>query len=117
MISSPFIRTLQTAAYFQNSILTSLGCQNPDKETIIVNKNISVKLGKESHKIFKDGILKKESSLKLLRIWLDSKVGKIEKDDNAITLFLEDGKFKDQRVSERYTKGIEDILKRHFLDD
>ena len=67
MISSPFVRTLQTAAYFH----TGIGCPNPK---LLLNNNIVVKLGKSSGKVFlKDGgVLATHGEKNTLKDWMDS---------------------------------------------
>ena len=50
IICSPFIRTLQTAAYFANSINYTA--------PMLLNNNIVVKLGSGSSKVHSEGVLK-----------------------------------------------------------
>jgi hypothetical protein len=54
-----------------------------------------VKLGKNTCKVFTEGVLQKEGAQKTLKNWLDSKAGKLEKDSFAAEIFHDNGKYKD----------------------
>jgi hypothetical protein len=54
-----------------------------------------VKLGKNTCKVFTEGVLQKEGAQKTLKNWLDLKAGKLEKDSFAAEIFPDNGKYKD----------------------
>lgn len=54
-----------------------------------------MKLGKNTCKVFTEGVLQKEGAQKTLKNWLDSKAGKLEKDSFAAEIFPDNGKYKD----------------------
>ena len=75
IISSPFIRTLQTAAYFGSSLISTHipNSKKSKKElNIICNNNIVVILGKTAKAVFKAGVLKTKGKKAVLKDWLDS---------------------------------------------
>ena len=107
MITSPFIRTLQTAAYFKNGLIGA-----DYKKDLILNNNIVVKLGTNSGKIFSEGVLKKDGVDKTLANWMDCKPSTMQfvKDEGAVELYKADGSYTDSSASKRYTTGFKDIV-------
>ena len=112
LITSPFIRTLQTAAYFRNG--SGLGINE-----FLLNPNIAVKLSRNSGKVFSEGVLAKDGDSKTLKNWMDlADTTTLVSDKLAANLFKTDGSYTDgDDFSKRYSAGVQDIVSKHFVHD
>ena len=115
-ISSPFIRTLETAAYFQTALLQKFGEASPGSNTgLLTNPNITVKLGATSSKIFTEGILVRDGVQKCMASWLDGKASSIDPDPTAAQLFALDGSYSEKSPGKKYKEGFSDVVQKHLV--
>ena len=124
MLSSPFIRTLQTASRFSTVLREKSGDHSAGR--IFVNNNISKTLSDDNKAIFTDGILlrdggkhpyARDKTLGVLKNWLH-KTEVLEADKHAVKLFEPDGQYVDRDEKEelaRYEQGFSDIAMRYML--
>eukprot|EP00347_Sterkiella_histriomuscorum_P023034 403336211 len=108
IIVSPFIRTLQTAAYL------SYGLNQNTKSQIITNPNICVKLS-QSMKMdpLTKGTFAKNDQRTLISKYLDQKLGSIVNDEMTQ---LQKPKFPELKSKSRYIAGFNDIIKNHIVN-
>ncbi|CDW91154.1 UNKNOWN [Stylonychia lemnae] len=107
-IVSPFIRTLQTAAYLQ------FGITGKTDTTLITNPSICVKLAaKMKQDPLTKGTLAKYDLKKVISDYLDQKVGDIVSDALAK---LDRPTFPEETSKQRYIKGFKDIIQSHFIE-
>ena len=116
MISSRFLRTLQTAAYFKNGLIGE-----DTKKDLYLNNNIVVELGTyggDPSTVFQKGKLAQEGEERVLKNWMDCKPDtmRLVQDENAVKQFKTDGSYRDTNLTERYITGFQDIVQKHFVE-
>ena len=108
VISSPFLRTLQTASYLISALK-----QQSDLE-ILTYDNICVKL---KNKYNKDPLIKGALATiernKFINKYLDNKVKLIKKDEKCQ---LKRPSFPEEKSGLRYKKGFLDIIQNYFVN-
>ena len=108
-LSSPFIRTLQTCAYFGYGFSGgNTKCQ------IHANNNIVVKLNGGSKGVFKSGVLASCGPEATISTFMDSLCEKITPHDSTYwqELYTPDGSYTENSCNDRYLKGFQDIIQK-----
>jgi len=95
--------------------LTHAGDRKAHEAEILATPNIIGILDDKSRLVCKDGILGQEGPSDTINEWLENKIGSIKKDKDRAHLFEYDGSYVEQSSEERYIRGVQDIVLKHFV--